>query len=381
MVPSGTIILSGYLGMKYNVYGGCMEERKLATIRYIESVDPIPDADAIEVVTIDGWRVVTKKGEFQPGDYCVYFEIDSFLPVEPQYEFLRKSSYKKLADGTEGFRLKTVRLRGQLSQGLALPFEVWLSQPNPPYSLVTGGWKPGTDVTEELGVTKWEPPVAACLSGMAKGNFPSHSQKSDQERVQNLKHYFDLYRDETFEMSLKLDGSSCTMYLRDGEFGVCSRNLDLQPDESNTFWKMAKKYEMEERLKFYGKNISIQGEVVGEGIQKNHEKIQGQDFYVFNVWDQELRRYQTPAERAHTLQILNPGHHWSKTIKHVPVIGYEKIFTLCRNVQELLDFVARQKAMNPGVTLEGVVFKSIKPINGEIVSFEVVSNQYLLEEK
>lgn len=239
----------------------------------------------------------------------------------------------------------------------------------------------GIDFSKILGVTKWEPAIPACLSGLAKGNFPGHSQKSDQERIQNLKHYFDLYKDEEFEMTLKLDGSSCTMYLHDGDFGVCSRNLDLKEDETNSFWIQARKYDVETKLRALNKNLSIQGELIGEGIQGNHEKIKGQDLMVFNVWDQDLHRFLTPNERYGVLGLLNKDVPSPKKIKHVPVLGYKKVFQEFKNVQELLDFVETQVAMNEGVTLEGIVFKSMNLINGEVVSFKVVSNKYLFEEK
>jgi RNA ligase (TIGR02306 family) len=243
------------------------------------------------------------------------------------------------------------------------------------------------DLTELFGVTKWEPPLSACLSGLVKGNFPSHTPKSGQERIQNLKYFFELYKDEEFEMSLKLDGSSCTMYLdREDVFGVCSRNLDLKPDESNSFWKQAYIHGVEDRLKIIhsvsGLNLSIQAELVGEGIQENHEKIKGQDLYVFNIWDQHLGRSLTPSERHATLDALNDLQVLgSKPLKHVPVIGYEKVFTKYQTLEALFEFVESLAGMNPGVILEGVVFKSVRPINGSIVSFKIVSNKYLLSKK
>lgn len=101
-------------------------ERKLATIRKISNIEPIEGADKIELCTVDNWKVVTAKDVgHQVGDLVVYCEIDSFLPTtEIEYEFLRKSSYKKMADGTEGYKVKTIRLRGQISQGLILPLSL-----------------------------------------------------------------------------------------------------------------------------------------------------------------------------------------------------------------------------------------------------------------
>ena len=155
-----------------------MTERKLASIQRVAEVAPIVGADKIEKVRINGWWVVTKKGEFVVGDMCVYFEVDSILPIRPQYEFLRAGCYRKadwIANG-EGFRLRTVRLRQQLSQGLVIPIkDVWAE-------LIPLEFQEGVDVTEILGVTKWEPPVPTHLGGIARGNFPSFIRKTDQER-------------------------------------------------------------------------------------------------------------------------------------------------------------------------------------------------------
>lgn len=147
--------------------------RKLASVRRVLDVQPIENADAIEVCVVDGWKVVTKKNEFSVGDLCVYCEIDSFLPMTSEFEFLRKSSYKKLSDGTEGFRLKTIKLRGQVSQGLILPV-----------TILPGGREiqEGMDVTEVLDIIKYEPPVPAELAGKIKGYFPSFIPKTDEER-------------------------------------------------------------------------------------------------------------------------------------------------------------------------------------------------------
>src|SRR3989339_47632 len=126
--------------------------RKLATIRLIEEVLPIEGADAIEKVRIGGWWVVARKNEFKPGDKCVYFEIDSLLPPLPQYAFLEKAGKKKtLFEGRdyEGYRIKTIKLRGQISQGLALPVA---SFPGIPDEL-------GADVSEKIGVVKYEATV------------------------------------------------------------------------------------------------------------------------------------------------------------------------------------------------------------------------------
>lgn len=234
-------------------------KRKLISIRKIKEIFPIKGADNIELAKIDGWQTVVKKGEFHKGDYGVYFEIDSFLPIEDRYEFLRKSSYKKLPNGTEGFRLKTIKLRKVLSQGLILPLSLF-----PEIASIDTG----IDLSKRLNVTKYEAPIPAHLSGIVKGQFPSFISKSDQERIQNLPEYFEEYKDIEFEETEKLDCSSVTFYTNNEDFGVCSRNLELKESEDNTIWWLAKKLNIENTLFKLSKNIALQGEIVGEGIQK-----------------------------------------------------------------------------------------------------------------
>lgn len=156
-------------------------ERKLASIQRIKEILPIEGADMIELVVVNSWKVVAAKSVgHKVGDLVVYCEIDSFLPVEPEFEFLRKSSFKKMGD-QEGFRLKTIKLRGQISQGLILPLrdaeEVMNRKSKDSVLLLEG-----IDVSENLGIVKYDPPVPANLAGKVKGNFPSFLRKTDEER-------------------------------------------------------------------------------------------------------------------------------------------------------------------------------------------------------
>jgi len=235
-------------------------ERKLSTIRRISEITPIDGADKIELVTIDGWKVVVAKDVgHKVGDLVVYCEIDSFLPIREEFEFLRKSSYKKMSDGKEGFRLKTIRLKNTLSQGLVLPISV----------LDFGEMvSEGQDVTERLGIVKYEPPIPAELSGKVKGLFPSFLRKTDEERVQNLQSDYEDLKTQKFYVTEKLDGSSATFYYKDGQFGVCSRNLELLETEDNTYWKVARQLDLENKLSTLKLNISLQGELIGEGIRE-----------------------------------------------------------------------------------------------------------------
>ncbi len=329
--------------------------RKLASIRAIKEVNAIAGADNIERITIDGWDCVAKKDQFKPGELCIYFEIDSFLPIKPEFEFLRRTSYRKMND-QEGFRLKTIKFRGVLSQGLALPISILKEN---------SGYRIGDDVTDILGVIKYEPPIPAELQGIAKGPFPSFICKTDQERVQNI--WEDIKDNtESFEMTMKLDGSSCTYYLHNGNFGVCSRNLEIIESETNTLWKIAREKKIEELLRAYNQNIALQGEIIGEGVQKNPEKIRGQDFYLFDIWCINERRYFPPSKRREIhAQFFNQ-------INHVPILHYACYLNAFPTLEDILK-AAEGISLNSPIR-EGIVFRS----NESGLTFKAISNQYLL---
>ena len=334
--------------------------RKLASIRKIASIRPIPGADAIECVTVDGWDVVTKKGEFQVGDLAVYLEIDSWVPTTLA-PFLSKGKEPREFEGIKGERLKTIKLKGQLSQGLLLPMSVipktqWVRD---------GFWNEGDDVTSLLGIVKWERPINPQLAGLAKGNFPSFIPKTDQERIQNIKHVLeDPY--ERYEVTIKLDGSSFTAYHRDGEVGVCSRNLELKPSDDNAFWRVARKYGVLELLAARG-NYAIQGELIGPGIQGNQEKLEDLEMYVFDVFDIDAQSYLTAEKRYNFLL--------DTKLQHVPIISPH---TAIPQTLEKVLAMAEGPSLNPKANREGLVFKSTR--NPQL-SFKAISNSWLLKEK
>lgn len=336
--------------------------RKLASIQQIIDVQPIQNANSIEVVTINGWKVVSKKGEFKKGDKCVYFEIDSFLPIKPEFEFLRKNCYRKISDGNEGFYLKTIRLCGQVSQGLALPLSLFENFEN---------FEIGHDLTDSLNVIKYDPPLAKELVGIAKGTFPSFIHKTDQERIQNLwSEYKEKYNDIEFEVTLKLDGTSCTFYYNNGEVGVCSRNLNLQLNSDSIYCKIEKDLEIFNKLEYFGKNIALQGEIIGEGIQGNYEEIRGHKFFIFDIWDIDKQEYLTSRERNKLLHEIN--------LISIPHIEQKKLSDF-QTIDQILNY-ADGESLNAKIR-EGLVFKSINQINGKIISFKAISNQFLLNQK
>lgn len=376
-------------------------ERKLASIRTVLETKPIEGADAIELAVVDGWQTVIKKGEFRPGDLCVYFEIDSFLPIREEFEFLRGSSYKKMGN-EEGFRLKTIRLRGELSQGLIVPMkslekfmthDKWVELYGDeelecvvPYE----DWlelKEGDDVTEIMGVKKYEAPIPTELRGQVRGSFPFWIRKTDEERIQNLYNKVKgIMEDEEFEVSLKLDGTSCTFYVVDPlkyntkleepasvYFGHCSRNLDTR-ETQNTPWTLAYESGIRQKmLEFFertGRCIAIQGELMGPSIQGNREKLAKPEFFLFNIWDIDQQRYLTPIERAEIVAELQ--------VKTVPILHTNfKVFKEFTDIKSLLLFAEGPSLHN--AIREGLVFKSNALYKGELFSFKAISNKFLLK--
>ena len=352
-----------------------MTDRKLASIRKIKAIEPIPGADRIVKATVDGWELVTQKSNnFQPGDLVVYFEIDSLLPICEQFSFLEpyKVSAKNSVNG-EGYRLKTIRLRRQVSQGLILP----LFYHDGKYFLPNIGddavyeVAEGDDVTDLLGVQKYEKPIPAQLAGKIRGNFPSFIRKTDQERIQNcFEDFYAKYLYEPFEVSLKLDGSSFTAYFRRsdesdlainseyaGTFGVCSRNLDLIETEDNAFWQVARKYDLESKLRKLGRSIAIQAELMGPGVQSNREQLEELDIYVFDIFDIDTQSYLTSSERIRLCTTLG--------LKHVPLIDIDTVFSGFLSVKDFLRYADRESMNNEVVG--GIVFKGV---NGRNCSYE-----------
>ena len=336
--------------------------RKLATIRKIAELRPIEGADKIELAIVDGWQVVVAKDvEHKVGNKVVYCEIDSFLPIREEFEFLRKSSYKKMGD-QEGFRLKTIKLRGQVSQGLILPIHVL-----PITQFALGHDLPeGLDVTEMLGIVKYEPPIPAELAGKVKGGFPYFLRKTDEERIQNLVKEYEEYKRLgcKFYVTEKLDGSSATFYYKDGIFGVCSRNLELLETENNTFWKVARELDLENKLRKHGVNISIQGELIGESVQGNLYKLKGQTVKFFNLFDIDSQEYYSLESFKKTLKEL--------ALTTVPIL--ETSFKLPETINELLLMANGKSELNSNLDREGLVIRSFD----RKISFKVISNNFLL---
>ena len=327
--------------------------RKLASIQKILKLTPIPNANLIETATVLGWEVVVKKGEFNVGDLVVYMEIDSLLPNKPEFEFLKSN----------GMRIRTIRLKGQISQGICFPLSIL------PESFVI---EEGKDCTEELGVIKYEPPIPAHLAGIVKGKIPSFIPKTDETRVQVLQELLDKYTNTRCYVTEKIDGTSATFYVKDGVFGVCSRNLELLEDDTNTFWKIAREMDIENKLLSLHANVAIQGELYGENIQSNPINIKGQTIRFFNLFNIDRYRYYDFIELEVILRRLN--------LPMVPVI--DSNYILETNINSIVEKSKIKSTLNPKIWAEGIVirpyFEKYDSQYGRI-SFKSINPEFLLK--
>lgn len=345
-----------------------MTERALASIKKIAEVREIEGADKICAYRVDGWWIVDSKNKYEVSDLVIMCEIDSWVPtaIAP---FLTKPGHEpKEFEGVKGERLRTVKLRGQVSQGLLLPIEHCIG--------VAGCTSPiqeGDDWTEHLGILKWEKPLPAALAGLAKGNFPSFIPKTDQPRVQNCGRLLEEILKDNWSVTEKLDGSSMTVYVNHNEFdddgapkhGVCSRNLELKFDTSNSFWEATVKYRLIEKIKSTGRSLAVQGELVGEGIQGNSYKLQGRQFFCFDIWDIDQQRYLLPTEMFEVCKTLK--------IQTVPEIDPARLVE--SDIQELLLDADGKSLVGCCPKREGFVYKSNTRHD---FSFKVISNVWLI---
>jgi RNA ligase (TIGR02306 family) len=235
----------------------------------------------------------------------------------------------------------------------------------------------GDDVTEELGITKWEPIIPVHLSGIVKGKFPSFIPKTDETRIQVLQDVLTRHKGTPCYKTEKLDGTSVTFYVKDGVFGVCSRNLELC--EGNTaYWEMAKKYDIEELLRGLKYNVAIQGEIIGQGIQKNYLGLKDRQVRFFNIFVIDKYKYLDYHDFIYTMQTLDLGV--------VPILNEDIL------LDDFIDGMVAESmvksVLNPNVWAEGYVLRPLTETvdlqmaqnlgNGRL-SFKVVNPEYLLK--
>jgi RNA ligase (TIGR02306 family) len=329
-----------------------LKTMKLASIQSITNIREIPGADRIEAATVLGYQTVIKKGEFCSSDLCVWHEPDTIVPERPEYEFLRK----------QGFRLKVSRFKGQVSQGLALPLSI----------LPPGDFSIGDDLTDVIGIRKYEKPVPANLAGAVKGAFPSWIAKTDEPNLRSFPEALAEFAGLRCVITQKLDGTSGTFYLRDGNFGVCSRNLELLEDTSNSFWQVAREFRVHEALASLGGDFALQGEVHGAGIQGNHMKLSRASLRVFNLFDIANHQYLDHSRLADLCRATG-----------LPMVQVVWEGDFCFTLEELIR-LANEQEYAPGAPAEGIVIRPIYEtrsliLPGGRLSAKIVSERYALK--
>jgi RNA ligase (TIGR02306 family) len=335
--------------------------RKLATVRIIGAVKAIEGADSICAYIVDGWQVVDAIGKYVVGDKVIYIEPDAWVP-HTLAPFLSKGKEPREYKGVKGEKLRSIKIRKTLSQGLLLSIQGCIEVLG-----CTSSLGQEEDFSDWLGIQLWEREIPAQLSGVMKGGFPSFIRKTDQERIQNLSKQYEKFKQYPIEVTEKLEGSSCSVYFNNHEFGVCSRNIDLKETEDNTFWKVANKYDLREEMSVLGLNIAIQGELVGAGIQGNIYNSSDYDFYVYDVFDIGKQEHMSAKDRYSITESLG--------LKHVPVLGLN--WHKSTTIEDLIEMADGKSELNPKQDREGIVLKAL---DGSF-SFKVISNKYLLSEK
>lgn len=356
--------------------------RKLASIQRILELSPIPDADKIEVATVLGWKVVVGRDLHEVGDLVVYCEIDSVLDKElfPEVEKF-------------GCRIRTIRLRGQISQGYVIPLNeaIQAAQKN--------GWEfkdlegigpllrkkmdahgdyeivpiaEGNCLTEQLNVLKYEPAMKFS-TGVAEGNFPSHIlPKSDEDRIQSNPAYLQKFKGKKYKATVKCDGSSATFGCDGDKFFAASRNLRVKQGD-NVYWNITEKYDLENKIKAIMPEIVVQGEVCGPGIQKNRLGLKEIDFFVFRAYDQNTKKYLQWEAVEEVARVLG--------LKTVPLDIEGDSFDF--DIPDLLQ-LATGHYWGTTTQREGLVFHLCEDDSrsfGGWLSFKVINDLYLLADK
>lgn len=332
----------------------------LASIQSISNITPIRNADAIVLAKVLGYNCVIQKDSSQINDLVVFVSPDTIMPADERWAFLEKYDW----------RVKLMKLRGVYSQGLVFPLSKF---PNiDPNKVVVG-----QDVTLEVGVTKYNKPAPKDLN--AKGAFPGWLRKTDEPNLLGVPHWIEQYRGKNVVITLKMDGQSGTFFFDKGEFGVCSRNLELK-DGNNTFWNMAREFQIEPKLTRFANllklgnklqelpRVAIQAEVYGPGIQGNKMGAPNNAISVFNLYNGDDMEYcHYPWLKTFTEEYQLPAAE----------VIYEGVFDF--SLEQLQELANKQVYAN-GAPAEGIVIRSvleeITP-EGTRLSSKVISEKYL----
>lgn len=364
-------------------------ERQLASIQTISKIIETPVFDNLEQVCILGWYALVKKNEFKVGQKVVYIEYDSILPSDiPEFQFMEPRKFK----------VKTLKMRGITSQGLVFPISLLYGMTYTQTDWINNiiseetEFKDGDDVTDVLRIIKYEIPENQKIQFAKVRNFPPFIPKTDEMRLQSVPKVLDELNGQDYYVSLKEDGSSATYYVKhdykdsDIHFGVCSRNIEsIEKEVSNTYWKIAEKYDLENKLKSFainqGLELAIQGEIGGPGMNgsgvfKNPMGYAELEFKIFNIYDITNQKYLSFYEMKNVLSILN----LSDQLVQIMEISNEQ-----HSVDEWIEIAKKVKYPFNQNPAEGIVIRPIENCWSNVLrdrlSFKVINNNFLLKEK
>lgn len=383
-----------------------MQQRKLVSFKQIDDIKTHPNADSLELAVIGGWQCVVEKGKFKAKDWIIYFEIDSLIPISERFEFLRKYCYvsktwmQEALGVSEGFRIRTIRLRGEISQGLVISIPDTFMTP----------LEEDRDLSGEFGVIKYEAPAGSRYTpqycSTVNSSFPSFMPKTGETRLQNKLTAVKEMRHKDFEVTRKYHGMSITIYAKlRTEFtfleriklcmanmlgksltpmytyGVCSHNVELNLEkDTSIFTTFAKNSGALQCLKEYVEGtpgmpeLAIQGELCGPGIQDNHHGLDEVTVYIFNIFDIKENRYLLPKERwvkfEEIFGIANLPFVQEAVIEYIRPVGD---FDTPSDIISLGEFLLPSS----GKENEGLVWKAM---NSDF-SFKAISNNFLLNHR
>jgi len=318
----------------------------LVYIGKVMQIQPIPNADKIELLTVvcgrgGKWSGCAQVGQFQEGSACQVYLQDSLLPQTDEFAFMERHKY----------RVRMVRLRGVPSECLimpqALPGDV------------------GTDVTDLAGVEKYEKPLPLSVGGDIVGHFPAFIPKTDEPNFQAVPELVNALRGLPWYATVKCDGTSATAYWNEGHLGVCSRNYELKGAPNNALWKIAGQYRLDEQLPLLG-NVAVQWEAVGPGIQGNPMSLKQIEPRAFNLWFIDEGRYAGYAEFCAACDRIG-----------MPVVPWTNAGPAFSRNDEDLRRMAEGLYVN-GRQREGIVIRPQEEhtVNGERLSFKVLNLLY-----
>lgn len=347
-------------------------ERKIASIRTIDDIKPIKGADRILLAVVGGWMTVIPIADLLSiGDHVVFVEIDGFVPTELAPFLTAPGHTPREYNSVSGERLKTRKFKGELSQGLIIPLQK--CRHLIPDDVVI---EDGLDVASYLNIQKWEPYISPQMQGVMKGNFPTHIiPKTDEDRCQSMnRSIFEHHANDTYEVSIKLDGSSITVYSHAGVGGICSRNVDfkLEGNDDNTFVSTARSTNLFDFVQTLNRNIAFQGELMGPSIQGNREELSEFRIFIYKIWDIDARRFLNAEERH---DLIKAAQDYGAKIDSVPIL-FKDTSLQELGITDVFDLV--KYASGPSLNAkyrEGLVFKSNTDTS---FSFKAISNEYLL---